>query len=42
MDPDLRGLRGFNELGCFSHRRQLAHNPVFILDRDHKKLVWEN
>src|SRR5690349_5382125 len=24
-------LRSFNELSCFSHRRELAHNHVFIL-----------
>ena len=29
-------LRSFNELRCFSHRRQLAHNHLFILDRDIK------
>ena len=34
-------LRSFNELRCFSHRRQL-HNHVFILDRDHRKFVWKN
>src|SRR5216684_3203243 len=40
MDADLRGPASFNELRCFSHRRWLAHNHIFILDRDHKKLVW--
>ena len=29
-------LRSFNELRCFSHRRQLADNHLFILDRDIK------
>jgi hypothetical protein len=36
MDADLRGLRSFKELRCFSRRRQLAHNHLFILDRDQR------